>query len=198
MRKFWLCLGVALIGGCRCTPAPTAGDAGVTTTTLVVEKPGMAQEVASDPVGALAKRVPSRRGRCAQVRSLKERAEADAIAEAIRKSANIPVEVMRADLGDRGTWWRLCVGDEDSDARIVARAQRWTGAGGELEPFLDEPTAGLPRYFILEREKAEPRQASAEQASALLSHALLPDAQAFFCGGPATEAIALGSTATTT
>lgn len=156
-----------------------------------------ARAVDAAALDSLGSAVPPRAGRCAQVKSLKERAEADTVAEAMRKATGLPVEVLQADLGPRGTWWRLCVGDEDSDARLVARATRWTGPGGELEPFLDEAVAGQPRFFVLERVRAEPRRPTDAAARALLSQRA-PNAPVFYFGGPTQDRLGLASTAPTT
>lgn len=156
-----------------------------------------ARAVDAAALASLGDAVPPRAGRCAQVKSLKERAEADTVAEAMRKATGLPVEVLQADLGPRGTWWRLCVGDEDSDARLVARATRWTGPGGELEPFLDEAVPGQPRFFVLERVRAEPRRPTDAAAKALLSQRA-PSAPVLFFGGPTQDRLGLASTAPTT
>lgn len=156
-----------------------------------------ARAVDAAALDSLGSAVPPRAGRCAQVKSLKERAEADTVAEAMRKASGLPVEVLQADLGPRGTWWRLCVGDEDSDARLVARATRWTGPGGELEPFLDEAVAGQPRFFVLERVRAEPRRPSDAAAKALLAQRS-ENAAVLFFGGPTLDRLGLASTAPTT
>lgn len=184
---------------CRSCDAPAASgapaDAGPT---LVVKKatPVPAGTLPPDPVAAVTARAPAVSGSCAQVRSLREQAEAEAVAEAIRTRAALPVEIVRADLGDRGTWWRICVGAEETEARLVAKATRWTSPGGELEPFLDEPGAagGAPRFFVLSRDTAEARQATPAQAAALLAYALIDASPIVFFGGPARETLAVAGT----
>ena len=106
----------AVTAGCRDAKQPAAPVAADVSLPLAA-----ARAVEGDAVAVALAALPPRAGRCAQVRSLKEQAEAEAVAEALRQQLGLSVEVQRADLGERGVWWRLCVGDEDSDARMVAR-----------------------------------------------------------------------------
>ncbi len=129
---------------------------------------------AADPVAAVGARIPTRAGTCAQVRSLPSRDDAEAVAARIRAEESLPVELLVADLGPRGTWYRLCVGSEESSARIVARATRWTAPGGALERFLDPPVGNEPRFLVHERSVADPRTATAPQARALLERTAAP------------------------
>ncbi|MBI1947206.1 MAG: hypothetical protein HYS27_16040 [Deltaproteobacteria bacterium] len=182
---------LAVTTACRDADQPAAVVAADASLPLAAPRP-----VEGDPIAAALAAVPPRTGRCAQVRSLKEAAEAETVAEAMRKQLALPVEVQRADLGERGVWWRLCVGDEDSDARMVARATRWTGPGGELEPFLDAPVPGLPRFFVLERARTEPRRPAEPAARAVAAHRL-PDAAVHLFGGPTADRLLVATTAPT-
>jgi len=125
-------------------------------------------------VRAVQARVAPRSSACAQVRALPDRAAADAMADKIRSTTGLPVEILVADLGPRGTWFRLCVGDEESVARIVARATRWTAAGGSLEPFLDPPSPREARFLVHERGFADPRRTTVTAARALLARTAAP------------------------
>lgn len=199
-RAFALVLSMGAVsasfGACRsCDDAGPAGAPDAGPTPLVVKKN---PSPPPDAVAAIAARTPGRPGSCAQVRSLRSEAEAEAVAEAIRTRAALPVEVVRADLGDRGTWWRICVGAEETEARLVARATRWTSPGGELEPFLDEvrgaATDAAPRFFVLSRDSVEGRKALPGQAAGLLSHVLAEGAPIVFFGGPSKETLTIAGT----
>lgn len=190
-RGLSVVLAAALVGALACREAAKPEPPKATDGFLPLAEP---QAVDGDPLAVVLAALPPRAGRCAQVKSLKDQAEADTIAEAMRKQAGVPVEVLRADLGERGVWWRVCAGDEDSDARVVARATRWTGPGGELEPFLDAPVAGQPRFFVLERARAEPRRPTVEAARAVAAQRA-PGASVVVCGGPALERLVLATTA---
>jgi hypothetical protein len=65
------------------------------------------------------------------------------------------------------------------------------------EPYLDAATDDRPRFHVLTRESADPRRPSVEQARALLGFALVDGAQAWFAGGPASDALVVASTAET-
>lgn len=181
--------------GCRsCTAEAVvdAGPAGLVAKTVAVDP----QVDASALVDS---RVPSRTGSCAQVRSLQDEDEAGRVAEAIRTALALPVDVVRAELGDKGVWFRLCVGQEESEARLIARATQWTAPSGELEPYLDPPVEGVPAFHVLTRARVELRKATAAQARALLGFALVapgPDSVRFF-GGPAKDALLVAGTAGT-
>lgn len=183
-------------GGCRCADAPASVDAGPAG--LTVKTASVSVEPGVDVVARVVARVPQRNGACAQVRSIKDEAEANAVADRIRTEKNLTVDVVRADLGEKlGVWWRLCVGSEESEARLVARATRWTAPSGELEPYLDPPTDDRPRFHVLTREHVDPRRPSEPQARALLGFALAGDAPVLFAGGPAKDALVVASTAET-
>lgn len=188
-------LVVLALGGCRaCSEASAPVDAGPAG--LVVKR-APALDASADAVALVSARVPQRNGSCAQVRSIQDATEANAVADRIRAEKQLDVDVIQADLGERGIWHRLCVGREESEARLVARATRWTAPSGDLEPYLDPPTDDRPRFHVLTRESADPRRASVEQARALLGFALVDDAQVWFAGGPAKDALVLASTAAT-
>jgi hypothetical protein len=188
-----LCFVLTALSACSCEDKPSTLDAGPALP--IVATRALPPEAAADPVAAAKALVPPRKGACAQVRSIPDEAKANQIAEAIRKAHNLPVELLRADLGDKGVWFRVCVGDEQSAARLVAKASGWTAPGGELEPFLDEPQDGTPRYFVKEREDAEPRSASAAASRAILETALVAGAPLTLAGGPTQEALSIAGTA---
>jgi hypothetical protein len=168
-------LSLALIAaGCRRPSSATAIDGGaVAVATIDVVRPLAPFEEAS-PALALQARVAPHSGACAQVRALQDENAAAAVAADIRAKTGLPVEVLRADLGPRGIWHRLCVGEEESVARIVARATRWTSPGGLLEPFLDPPEPRAARFLVHERAVLDPRTATVPQARALLGRTATP------------------------
>ncbi len=160
---------------CRCSDGPVVVDAGVAVDDLTTT---LSPEQEQQAIALVQARVPGRGGACAQVRSYKDKAEAEAAAAAIRSEARLPVELIEKDLGERGVWNRLCVGDEDAPARVIARATRWTSPGGVLEKFLDPPAQGHggsnePRFFVLEKARKDTRTPTIEQARALLQRSLV-------------------------
>lgn len=144
-------------------------------------------------LAAVAARTPQRPGHCAQVKSLPVRADADAFAERIRTQLSLPVEVVQADLGERGTWFRICVGAEESESRIVAAASQWTAPGGVLEPYLDPPNPPAPRFFPLVRQGTEARRATPEAASALAAVAWADHAPVLFAGADVSGLLLVGT-----
>jgi hypothetical protein len=113
-------LVVLALGGCRaCTESSAPPDAGPP---ALVAKRAAALDATADAVALVGAKVPQRSGTCAQVRSIKDASEANAVADRIRAEKGLDVDVIPADLGERGTWHRLCVGREESEARLVARA----------------------------------------------------------------------------
>ena len=125
----------------------------------------------ADAIALVVARIPTIAGACAQVRSLKDRAEAEAVQKAIVDATSLPVRLLDKDLGARGVWTRVCVGAEADAARLTAEATRWTAPGGVLAPFLDPPRSpDEPRFLVLEVEDAvAPRSLPRAQAIALLS-----------------------------
>jgi hypothetical protein len=190
----------ASAGACRSCGAGSGaitGEGGPASAALPLKRAAAPPADGEAALAALAARLPRTQGSCAQVRSLRDEAEAEAVAAAIRKALQIPVELVRADLGERGIWWRICVGAEETEARLVARATRWTSPGGELEPFLDPALDGSPRFFVLSRERVEGRRPAPEQAAALLSFEPAPAAPVVFlrAAGGAGEGMIIASTA---
>jgi len=162
------------------TPTPAVVDAGVV---LVEDAPALplGAEATADPIGAVVARLPGRPGACAQVRSLRDRAEAEASAAAIRSATALPVEIAEKDLAERGVWFRVCVGDEPDEARLVARATRWTAPDGVLAPFLDPPRSpDEARFLVLPRAGKEPRRPGEAQARAFLARS--PAGLALYAG----------------
>jgi hypothetical protein len=138
-------------------------------------------DAAADPIGAVVARLPGRPGACAQVRSLRDAAEAQQSAAAIRAATALPVEIVEKTLADRGVWFRVCVGDEPDEARLVARATRWTASDGVLAPFLDPPrSSDEARFLVLTRAGREPRRPSDAQARAFLARS--PRGVALYAG----------------
>lgn len=158
------------LSACPSSPSPAVRvDAGVA---LVDDAPAalLPSDVAADPVAAVMTRLPGRAGACAQVRSLRDRAEAEASAAAIRAATALPVEIAEKDLGERGVWYRLCVGDEPDEARLAAKATRWTAPDGVLAPFLDPPRSpDEARFFVLPRAGSAGRRPTEAQARAFLA-----------------------------
>lgn len=170
--------GLLALSSCRCADAPAAVDAGVVVDDLTTT---LSPEQEQNAIALVQARIPQQGGACAQVRSYKDKAEAEAAAVAIRTETRLPVALIEKDLGERGVWTRVCVGDEESPARVTARATRWTSPGGVLEKFLDAPQpdqahgkgpssggGNEPRFFVLEKPRSETRTPSLEQAKALL------------------------------
>jgi hypothetical protein len=153
------------LGGGRGGDAPKGVDAGVVVDDLTTE---LTAEQERDAIALVSARVVKKSGACAQVRSIKDKAEAEAVAVDITKTTGLPVELRETDLGARGVWQRLCVGDEESAARVTARATRWTAPDGPLQKFLDPPTPNEPRFFVHEKSALDARQPTLEQARALL------------------------------
>ena len=193
-RSWWVLLalsGALLLSACPSSKSPlhdetdTNGvhghsDAGVH---LVDDAPLLPLEAdaAVDPIHAVVARLPGRPGACAQIRSLRDAVEAHQSAAAIRTATGLPVEIMEKTLADRGVWFRVCVGDEPDEARLVARATRWTAPDGVLAPFLDPPRSpDEARFLVLVRAGREPRRPSEAQARSFLARS--PRGAAFHAG----------------
>ena len=154
------------LSGCP-KSADVAVDAGVADVDEVIFAVDAA--AATDPIAAVMQRVPPSSGACAQVKSLKTREEAEATATAIRAGTSLPVAILEKDLGAKGTWFRICVGDEDGAARLTASATRWTSPGGVLSAFLDPPRGpDEPRFHVQLRPASDERRPTAAQALAML------------------------------
>jgi hypothetical protein len=185
-------VGVAIVfGGCDgCGRSGAVVDAGVT-----VDGDDDGDEVFAlspaerdDPVGAVVAAMGSRPGACAQVRSINTLEEAESVAQAIRQATSLAVELIAKDLGDKGVWQRLCVGDEDNEGRLIAQATRWTSPGGLLAPFLDPPrTPDEPRFHVLEKARSDVRRPTPAQAAAFLARR--PTPPFFFVGSGAAPAL---------
>lgn len=157
----------------------------------VPQKP-LVGEALTDPVGALARRLQTVPRSCARVRSVRSRDEADAAASSIRSTTGLPVEVIEKDLGEKGIWYRVCVGNEQDAARLTAKATRWVAGGGILAPFLDPPkSADEARFVVLPLLSATERRPTPAQAKALLARS--QDGLAFFAG-PLDAAVVVATT----
>lgn len=121
---------------------------------------------------------------CIQIRSFAERAEASQMATRIQREQGLPTWIFAADLGTRGTWFRLCIGAETTERAARRKAETWTSKQGELRHYMDEVVKGQARYLIKKRPapaKHEPTRAQAEtmlraSASAERPMAFLHDA----------------------
>jgi hypothetical protein len=113
---------------------------------------------------------------CVQIRSVQTRLEADEVTAAIKKALEIPVLAIEADLGERGTWWRICVGDEASEAAAEARGTEWTADGAPLLKFMDALRAGDARFLVVERPAQRPRVRTPTRTLAELLLRARPDA----------------------
>ena len=154
----------AVLGACP-KSADVSADAGIADVDEVI----FVVDV-KDPVAAVMARVPPSSGACAQIKSLKTREEAEATAAAVHAATSLPVAVLEKDLGVKGTWFRICVGDEDGAARLTASATRWTSPGGLLASFLDPPRGpDEPRFHVQLRPASDERRPSAAQAIAMLA-----------------------------
>lgn len=176
-------VAVVVAAATSCRPAPTQVDAGAAPVdddvTFTLEP-----SVAADPVAAAVARLPASFGACAQVKSLKARDEAETAAQAIRAATSLPVSIVEKDLGPRGHWFRLCVGNELDAARLTAAATRWTAPGGVLTPFLDPPKLpDEPRFHVLVRPEVNERRPTAPQALAMVQRS--PQGPLHLVGEPA-------------
>jgi hypothetical protein len=174
--------GLALATACPQTPAKSAAsDAGETTSSpgAAVDAPAepalqrpalpeMNSPLPKDPVAAIARFLPGAGGHCVQIRSVPTRLEADQLAAAIRKQAKLPVHAIEADLGERGVWWRLCVGLEPDELVADAKGRSWTAEGGALRPFMADVEAGHALYQLQSVEGAPDKPPSEKQAAAML------------------------------
>lgn len=105
----------------------------------------------ADPVAALEALLPAVPGYCVQVRSVEDRGEAERIAAAIRGVLAEEVVLLQKDLGERGTWWRVCVGLAATEDETRRAGQRWTDEAGPLLPFLTAVAPGQARFLVLPR-----------------------------------------------
>ncbi len=190
-QRVGLACVVVVVSSCRCSPAVEKAVVDAGAADLTVE---LSAEQEQGAVALVSARIPHHGGACAQVRSVKDPVEAQTAAAAITAATRLPVELFEKDLGTKGVWWRLCVGDEESAARATARATRWTAPGGLLEKFLDPPTGNEPRFFVLDKAGVEHRAPTLVQAQAFLRRS--GTGPAFFAGATATPLVA-GTGATT-
>ncbi len=190
VRRLVVIGGCALVAVVGCHKnAADAVDAGFADVEEVLF--AVAAADAADPIGAVMPRVPTASGACAQVKSLKTSAEAEATATAIRAGTSLPVAVVEKDLGGKGVWFRICVGDEDSAAGLTASATRWTSPNGALAPFLDPPRGpDEPRFHVQLRPASDGRRPSAPQALAMLQRS--PQGPLYLAGAHAELLIGSG------
>lgn len=165
--------------GIACTDdaaVPDAGTRGSTTNATgpavdvpaVPELPPADGVPPGDPVAAVARFLPGVSGWCVQIRSVPTRLEADRIAAGIREQLELDVALIDKDLGDRGVWWRVCVGSEPTERAAEARAKVWTSPKGPLRPFMTEVAPGQAAYQVVERQGRPARAPTKAMALGLL------------------------------
>lgn len=120
-----------------------------------------------DPVAALEALLPSVPGYCVQVRSVEDHAEAERIAAAIRGALAEEVVLLQKDLGERGVWWRVCVGRADTEDEARSAGERWTAETGPLTPFLVEASPGQAAFLVLPRAGRPAHSPTAAMAETL-------------------------------
>jgi len=93
------------------------------------------------------------RGRafCIQVKSVNARDEAARLVERLSRDLSLSAHVFEADLGDKGTWFRVCAGAFPDEESAHQKAKEWTAEGGALRPFMDDVQPGQAAYFVKER-----------------------------------------------
>lgn len=192
-RTALLLLPVLGVGACtRDAPpdappdAPAAAASVAATTTARPPRPRVEvpDEAKRDPVAALKARLPEQDAYCAQVKSVADEATARGVAAEIEKAASAPVAVSSADLGARGTWWRICVGAEPSPGALVEKARRWTAPGGVLDPWMSSTAPGEARFLVQAVDAREHRAPTPEAALALLQLGPVDGAPIFVAAGP--------------
>ncbi|MCP4502312.1 MAG: hypothetical protein GY822_20340 [Deltaproteobacteria bacterium] len=108
-------------------------------------------------------------GYCVQFRSVKGLAAAEVLKERIESEAGLNVALLKADLGKRGLWYRVCAGNERSAKAADKKARGWTAAGGKLSPFMEPVAPGQAAFFVKKRPANHPRQPTVAQARLLLA-----------------------------
>jgi hypothetical protein len=163
-----LLLALVAIGGCKdeapsvpATPTGTGATDGLPPISVTASDVG-------DPIAPLRPLMELRTGWCVQIRSLDDQAEAEQMVSTIESEVGQAATLLVAELGDKGTWYRVCVGAEPSRRQAAKAAARWTGRRGKLRKFMDKPKRGQARYFIKERTAAPDRLPSEAQARLLL------------------------------
>ncbi len=185
---------VVAVACSACDGCSGGADAGVIDAGVVVHAVEdvvfpLSAEESRDPVGAVEAAMVKRPGACAQVRSIQGLEVAERVAQAIRQATSLAVELVAKDLGEKGVWQRVCVGDEDNEARLIAQATRWTSPGGLLAPFLDPPRSpDEPRFHVLEKARSDVRRPQPAQAESFLARRPAPPY--FFVGGGAAPVLA--------
>ncbi|MFZ9889374.1 MAG: SPOR domain-containing protein, partial [Myxococcota bacterium] len=112
--------------------------------------------------------LPSVPGFCVQVRSVEERAEAERVAQAIHEKLAEDVVLLAKDLGERGVWWRVCVGTAATEEEARRAGEHWTASTGPLAPFLVEASPGQARFLVLSREGRPRHRPTLAMAETLL------------------------------
>jgi hypothetical protein len=125
----------------------------------------------ADPLAAVAPLLQQKGGHCAQIRSEDSREKADALAQQIEEKTGQPVVLLQADLGEKGVWWRICVGANPDPVALEADAKTWTGPGGILASYLvADPDPTAPRFFVKERPYGDAILPAEKQARVILGY----------------------------
>ena len=145
-------------------------------------------ELPAEPVAALRPLLSQglttkRKRHCVQIRSLQELSLASRLASEIETQLNLPTWISTADLGPRGTWYRLCVGAELSRREASKKAKLWTSAKGLLHPYMEAVKDGDARFLLQERPAPQQDEATRAQAEALLRAGAAVGKEIYFVTG---------------
>lgn len=146
--------------------APASPTAGTPQVPVLPEVP-----LPADPVAALHPYLPGENAStswCVQIRSVPSREESDALRGRIEDDLGLATHAFEAEVKGRGTWYRICVGAEPSQAAAETKARAWTKRKGALRPYMTQAEDGQASYFIKERPGAPSRVPTKAQAKALL------------------------------
>jgi len=151
-------------GGVRPAPSPEAAPQVV----VRGDGPTFTPSKANDPVGKVTALMRTESGgHCVQFRSVKGLAAAQVLQQRIESEARLPVSLLKADLGDRGLWYRICAGNEPTHDAATKKAKGWTSAGGKLSPYM-EPVAPGHAAFFIKRRPTKPKWTPTEAQARLL------------------------------
>lgn len=177
MRRLLPLTLIALLSGCPDDEPAPAADAGVQDvkplppTGTEAKPPTLPPPLANppaDPIAALGASLPGKSGWCVQVRSVQTKLEADQVTAAIEKTTKLPTTAIEADLGDRGVWWRICVGREPTEAAAQTSGEKWTADGAPLLKHMDAVKPGQARFLVMKLPKRVERAPTRPLAELLL------------------------------